>query len=172
MDVAEADVNYAAVNVPFALGYTYEHTFSTGADLGWTFDPGDLRPRRSSRASASSGVKYLRSPIDPATGEAVGLTLFSTLSPRSGSLQDPNDDKQLYRYITGSLLPADGACSLPNPLADQDLLREHRQPGRHAVLPVVRPAQPGPGRFGTIVVAYIFAAPVAVGRLPRRRPAT
>ena len=39
MDVAQADANYASVNVPFALGYTYEHSFSNAASLGWTFDP-------------------------------------------------------------------------------------------------------------------------------------
>ena len=39
MDVAQADVNYAGVNVPFSLGYTYERTFSNAAPCGWTFDP-------------------------------------------------------------------------------------------------------------------------------------
>ena len=41
MDVAQADANYASVNVPFALGYTYEHDFSEAAAkaIGWTFDP-------------------------------------------------------------------------------------------------------------------------------------
>ena len=43
MDVAQADANYASVNVPFALGYTYEHSFSNAASLGWSFDPVDLR---------------------------------------------------------------------------------------------------------------------------------
>ena len=28
MDVSEAGANYASVNVPFSLGYTYESTFS------------------------------------------------------------------------------------------------------------------------------------------------
>ncbi|HYF39545.1 MAG TPA: hypothetical protein VD930_07665, partial [Gemmatimonadales bacterium] len=42
MDVAQADANYSTVVVPFALGNTYEHTFS-GTDQ-WTFDPGIFGP--------------------------------------------------------------------------------------------------------------------------------
>ena len=36
MDVAQADANYSSVVVPFALGNTYEHTFSGTEE--WTFD--------------------------------------------------------------------------------------------------------------------------------------
>ena len=50
MDVAEAGANFASVNVPFSLGYTYEHTFAPAA--GWTFDPASS-VRRSSPAPAS-----------------------------------------------------------------------------------------------------------------------
>ena len=116
MDVAQADANYAAVNVPFALGVTYENTFSNGASLGWTFPPAIFGSAPFFPGIGFIGVKYLGSPLNPDTQEPVGLTLFGTFSRSSGSLQDPGDEKQLYRYITGGLLPTDGACSLTNPL--------------------------------------------------------
>src|SRR5262249_6899070 len=119
MDVAQADADYAGVNVPFAMGYTYEHDFSETATkaIGWTFDPSILWSAPFSNGPGFVGVKSLRSPIAPNPQQEVGLPLFGTFSRSSGSLQDPNDPPQLYRYITGGLLPSDGACSLPNPLA-------------------------------------------------------
>jgi cell wall assembly regulator SMI1 len=44
MDVANFASNYAAVNVPFSLGVTYESVFSSCPDLGCTFPP-DVRDR-------------------------------------------------------------------------------------------------------------------------------
>ena len=166
MDVAQADVNYASVNVPFALGYTYDHAFSNAADLGWTFDPAIFGSAPFFAGVGFVGTKFLRSPVDPVTGLEVGLTLFGTFSRSSGSLQDPNDDKQLYRYITGGLTEADGACSLPNPLqahicfvniSSQADMRQFQSSG---------PLNLAAGGSGTIVVAYIFAAPVRSGGCP------
>ena len=74
MDVAEAGANFSSVNVPFSLGYVYEHTFSPAA--GWTFDPSIFSPPFFS-GSGFVGVKYLKSPVDPVTNQEVGLTLFS-----------------------------------------------------------------------------------------------
>ena len=65
MDVAEAGANFASVNMPFSLGYTYEHTFAP-AD-GWTFDPSIFGPPFFA-GSGFVGVKYLKSPVDPAHG--------------------------------------------------------------------------------------------------------
>ena len=112
------------------------------------------------------GVKYLGSPDDPDTGEPVGLTLFGTFSRSSGSLQDPGDDKQLYRYITGGLLPTDGACSLPNPLDSKICFVNISSPADMRFFQSSGPIDLPPGGSGTIVVAYIFAAPVAVGGCP------
>ncbi|HWB43116.1 MAG TPA: hypothetical protein VG500_17760, partial [Gemmatimonadales bacterium] len=88
MDVANANSNYAAVNVPFALGVTYDNTFGDGASLGWTFPPAIFGSAPFFPGFGFIGVKYLGSPDDPDTGEPVGLTLFGTFSRSSGSLQD------------------------------------------------------------------------------------
>ncbi len=96
----------------------------------------------------------------------MGLTLFSTFSRSSGSLQDPGDEKQLYRYITGGLLPTDGACSLSNPLDSKICFVNISSPADMRFLQSSGPIDLVPGGFGTIVVAYIFAAPVASGGCP------
>ncbi len=166
MDVAQADANYAAVNVPFALGVTYENTFSDGASLGWTFPPAIFGSAPFFPGVGFIGVKYLGSPNDPDTGEPVGLTLFGTFSRSSGSLQDPTDEKQLYRYITGGLLPTDGACSLPNPLQSKICFVNISSPADMRFFQSSGPISLPPGGFGTVVVAYIFAAPVASGGCP------
>lgn len=166
MDVAQADANYAAVNVPFALGYTYENRFSNGASLGWTFDPAIFGSAPFFPGIGFVGVKFLGSPVAPPDTVPVGLTLFGTFSRSSGSLQDPNDDKQLYRYITGGLTPIDGACSLPNPLDSKICFVNIGSPADMRFFQSSGPIDLAPGGFGSITVAYIFAAPVAVPGCP------
>ena len=166
MDVASANANYAAVNVPFALGVTYENVFSDGASIGWTFPPAIFGSAPFFPGTGFVGVKYLGSPDNPETGEPVGLTLFGTFSRSSGSLQDPIDEKQLYRYITGRLSPTDGACSLANPLESKICFVNISSPADMRFFQSSGPVDLAPGGFGTIVVAYIFAAPVASGGCP------
>ncbi len=166
MDVAQADANYSTVNVPFALGVTYENSFGDGASLGWTFPPQIFGSAPFFPGIGFIGVKYLGSPINPDTQEPVGLSLFGTFSRSSGSLQDPGDEKQLYRYITGGLLPTDGACSLPNPLESKICFVNISSPADMRFFQSSGPIDLVPGGFGTIVVAYVFAAPVTSGGCP------
>ena len=166
MDVAQADANYSTVNVPFALGVTYENTFGDGASLGWTFPPAIFGSAPFFPGIGFIGVKYLGSPINPETLEPAGLSLFGTFSRSSGSLQDPGDEKQLYRYLTGGLLPVDGACSLPNPLESKICFVNISSPADMRFFQSSGPIDLAPGGFGTIVVAYIFSAPVASGGCP------
>ena len=113
MDVAESGANYASVNIPFSLGYTYELTFSPAA--GWTFDPSIFSPPFFP-GSGFVGVKYLKSPVDPITNEEVGLTLFSN-TINSGAFDDAQNAVQLYRYLSNNISTAagDAACNTGNP---------------------------------------------------------
>jgi hypothetical protein len=167
MDVANANANYASVNVPFALGYTYENDFSAEAarSLGWTFDPAIFGSAPFFAGVGFAGVKYLSSPINPVTQQQVGLTLFGTFSNSVGSLTDPNDDKQLYRYMTGHLLPTDGACTL-NADVDKICSVNLDSPTDMRFYQSSGPFDLAPGQFGTIAVAYVFAPPVADGNCP------
>ena len=92
--------------------------------------------------------------------------MFGTFSRSSGSLQDPIDEKQLYRYITGRLSPTDGACSLANPLESKICFVNISSPADMRFFQSSGPVDLAPGGFGTIVVAYIFAAPVSSGGCP------
>jgi hypothetical protein len=166
MDVAQADVNYSTVNVPFSLGVTYEHTFGNGASLGWTFPPAIFGSAPFFPGIGFIGVKYLGSPLNEVTGEPVGLSMFGTFSRSSGSLQDPQDEKQLYRYLTGRLAPTDGACSLPDPVESKICFVNISSPADMRFFQSSGPLSLGPGESGTIVVAYIFAAPVTSGGCP------
>jgi hypothetical protein len=159
MDVAEAGANYASVNVPFSLGYTYENTFS-GAS-GWTFDPTIFRPPFFA-GSGFVGVKYLKSPeVD---GEEVGLTLFSN-TINGGAFDDAQNAVQLYRYLSNNISTAagDAACNTGNPRETRICFINNVAPDDMRFFQSSGPLQLAPGQFGSIVVAYIFAPPVAVG---------
>ncbi len=158
MDVAEATVNFSSVNVPFALGHTYEHTFA-GAE-GWTFDPGIFSPPFFA-GSGFVGVKYLKSPI--VNGVEVGLTLFSN-TINGGAFDDAQNTTQLFRYLSNGINPAagDAPCNTGDPQQTRICFVNNTAPDDMRFFQSSGPLTLGPGQFGTIAVAYIFAAPVAV----------
>ncbi len=160
MDVAEAGANYASVNLPFALGYTYESTFS-GAD-GWTFDPG-IFGAPFFPGSGFVGVKYLKSPELPAGGE-VGLTLFSN-TINGGAFDDASNAIQLFRYLSNNISVAagDAACNTGVAAVTKICYINNGAPDDMRFFQASGPLTLGPGEFQSIVVAYIFAAPVSVG---------
>ena len=158
MDVANAGVNYATVNVPFAMGNTYDHGFTRFQ--GWTFDPAIFRPPFF-QGTGFVGVKYLKSP-EIAPGVEAGLTLFGTTTNGGGDFNDPRDVTQLYRYISGNVNPAlgDGQCSF-NPQVDHICFIRQSNAFDMRFFQSSGPLTLAPGGFGSIVVAYLFAAPVA-----------
>ncbi|HEU4682591.1 MAG TPA: hypothetical protein VFS51_12625, partial [Gemmatimonadales bacterium] len=159
MDVAQADANYSTVVVPFALGNTYEHTFSGTPE--WTFDPGIFGPPFFAGAGFT-GVKYLKSPVDPATGEEVGLSLFSN-TINGGAFDDASNVTQLYRYLSNNISTAAGDAACTFPQATRICYVNNGAPDDMRFFQSSGPLTLGPGEFQSIVVAYIFAAPVAVG---------
>jgi len=159
MDVAEAGANYASVNVPFSLGYTYEHTFSGTPE--WTFDPAIFGPPFFP-GSGFVGVKYLKSP--EIGGQEVGLTLFSN-TINSGAFDDASNGIQLFRYLSNNISVAagDAACNTGDPLVTKICYINNGQADDMRFFQASGPLTLGPGEFASIVVAYIFAAPVSVG---------
>jgi hypothetical protein len=159
MDVAEATVNFSSVNVPFSLGYVYAHDFSP-AD-GWTFDPTIFSPPFFP-GSGFVGVKYLKSPV--VNNVEVGLTLFSN-TINSGAFDDAQNTTQLYRYLSNNISPAagDANCNTGDPHVTHICYVNGSAPTDMRFFQSSGPLQLGPGQFGSIVVAYIFAAPVITG---------
>ncbi|HZB28426.1 MAG TPA: T9SS type A sorting domain-containing protein [Gemmatimonadales bacterium] len=155
MDVADFSVNYSSVNLPFALGYTYEHTF--GQEPGWTFDPA-VFGAPFFPGTGFAGVKYLRSPTG--AGE---IQLFSNTLNQATGFFDPQNATQLYRYLSGTVSTAAGdqACNF-GPPATTHVCFINPTAADSRFFQSSTPLTLGPGQFGSIVVAYIFAAPVAV----------
>jgi hypothetical protein len=160
MDVGEATANYSSVNLPFAMGYVYENTFSQPP--GWTFNPGIFQSPFFAGVGFV-GVKYLRSP----TG-AGAIQLFSNTvrQPPFPAVDDPATDRQLYRYLSGTLSPALGdlaSCNTGNPLVTHICFVNNTEPFDMRFYESSTPLSLGPGQSGSIVVAYIFAPPVKIG---------
>jgi hypothetical protein len=158
-DVAEATVNYSSVNVPFALGYTYARDFAPAA--GWTFDAGIFSPPFFP-GSGFFGVKYLKSPV--VNNVEVGLTLFSN-TINGGAFDDAQNTTQLYRYISNNISVAagDANCNTGTPQTTHICFVNNTAADDMRFFQSSGPLQLAPGQFGSIVVAYIFAAPVASG---------
>jgi hypothetical protein len=161
MDVSQSDGNYSTVFFPFALGNTYEHTFQGAA--GWTFDA-SIFGAPFFPGAGFVGVKYLKSPTGP--GE---INLFSnTVRSATGvAVGDPNDVVQLYRYLSGtqSIAAGDRPCQY-NPSTDRICYVNTAGPLDMRFFQSSTPLQLAPGEGGSIVVAYIMAAPVATATCP------
>jgi hypothetical protein len=163
MDVADYSENYTSVNLPFALGYTYDHRF--GKDVpGWTFDPG-IFSAPFFPGTGFVGVKYLSSPRD-ASGREVGLTSFSAYvnGGSDAPFRDAGSAVQLYRYLTGRLDPlaGDGRCNTGDPAVTHICFINQGLADDMRFFQSTGPLTLAPGEFGSIAVAMIFAAPVQV----------
>ncbi len=158
-DVADAGANYSSVNLPFALGYTYEHTFygpNQAADLGWTF-PDAIFGAPFFKGPGFTGAKYLASPSG--AGE---IQLFSN-TINGGDFNDAQNTTQLYRYLSGniSIAAGDEPCSYV-PAVDRICYVNNTGEDDMRFFQSSTPLTLGPGEAGSIVVAYIHAAPVAL----------
>jgi hypothetical protein len=156
-DVANAGSNYSSVNLPFALGFTYDHSFAAPPD--WKFDP-SLFSAPFFAGAGFTGTKYLKSP----TG-AGAIKLFSNTingQPFAGAVNDPRDVVQLFRYLSGTLSPATGdqACNTGNPAVTRICFINNTSSQDMRFFQSSTPLTLGPGESGSIVVAYLFAAPV------------
>ena len=158
MDVSNAGTNFCSVNIPFALGFCYEHTFTFDPTSGEQYDNPTIWGPPFFGGPGFVGVKYLRSPTG--AGE---IQLFSNTINSATGFRDPANVFQLFRYLSGNLDPAQGdqACNVAGGFAV----------GICFINPAAADARfyqsstalsLAPGGFGSIVVAYIFAAPVAI----------
>jgi len=172
MDVTlNAGENFSTAILPFDIGLSYHGGF-TAADF--IYPPDLFFPPFFIDAPGLIGVKYLKSPVDPITGQEVGLTLFSnTQNPSSPGAQfvDPLGDKQLWRYLSGRLDPSQGdpPCNIEASIITGDprttvrpLCFIFQQASDTRFYQSSGPFSIEPGDVGTIVVAYIIAPTVNV----------
>jgi hypothetical protein len=158
----DANENYASVNLPFALGHTYDRRFEQYQ--GWSFDPDIFSPPFFAGVGFV-GVKFLSSPRD-SSGKAVGLTNFGGYA-RGGTdipFRDPESPQQLYRFLSGRLdaNAGDPQCNIGDPSVTRICYVNQGAAGDMRSFQSTGPLALRPGGFASIAVAMIFAAPVAV----------
>lgn len=168
MDVtANAGQNFSTAVLPFDLGISYHGGFSAPE---FTYFPELFQPPFFTNAPGLIGIKYLRSPINPATDEQVGLTLFSATLNQATGFPDPRTDKQLWRYLSGKVNPAQGdfPCNITAEVVAADPANVQRSlcflaqtAADTRFYQASGPFTMNPGDEATIVVAYIAAATVA-----------
>ncbi|HEX6990236.1 MAG TPA: T9SS type A sorting domain-containing protein, partial [Gemmatimonadales bacterium] len=156
MDVGSAGDNYSTVELPFALGNTYQKDF--GKPNTWTFDPGIFAPPLFAGVGFV-GVKYLKSPTGPGAIQLFGNTI------NGGAFGDARNTTQLFRYLSGNISTAagDAPCNTGDPVETHVCYVNNTAADDMRFFQSSTPLTLGPGQFGSIAVAYIFAAPAIVG---------
>jgi hypothetical protein len=152
--------NFSTGFLPFNMGMAYHARFTTD-DFNYAARA-DLYAPPFFQGPGFVGVKYLRSPIDPATKQQVGLTLFSNTT-NGGTFPDPNGVKQLFRYLKGDVNTAAGdpPCTIPQSI-QRRLCALVQDPSDTRFYEASGPFSLGPGQSATIVVAYTHGPPRAV----------
>jgi hypothetical protein len=173
MDVGPAtfDENFSTAILPFDVGLSYNGGFD---DQSFEYPPSVFFPPFFTQAPGLMGIKYLKSPLDPQTGEEVGLTQFTITGWTPGftnslGVPDPGGSTQLWRYMSGQLDAGkgDGACNVEAEIATANPATTKRsvcfvaqQRGDTRFYQASGPFDLGPRETGTIVVAYIAAPTV------------
>ena len=166
MDVSNAGNNFSSAVLPFDLGMSYHGGFSAPE---FSYPPDLFFPPFFTNAPGIVGIKYLRSPTDPATGQEVGLTLFSGTDNSNTGFPDPLGDKQLWRYLSGNLQPAAGDFPCNNTpevdtgipeTTERSICYLNQTAADTRFYQASGPFDLNPGERATIVVSYIMAPTV------------
>ncbi len=163
MDVANAGANFASVNLPFAIGYTYESDFTR--PNGWQFDPAIFGAPFFS-GSGFVGIKYLKGPDGPGEIQLYGNTT------NGGAFSDAANVTRLFRFLKGDVQPAAGdpQCNNGDPRVTRVCYIAPATPFDVRHFQSSTELELEPGGSGSIVVAYVHAAPVAItGYVPGTR---
>jgi hypothetical protein len=149
-----AGTNFASVNMPYAMGYAYHRDFLRAA--GWTFSP-NIFGAPFFAGSGFVGIKYLKSATGP--GE---INLYSNTT-NGGAFPDPNSAVRLYKYMSGTITPADGvACNQGDPLVSRICYVGDVNAADVRMMLSSTPFALEAGGSASVVVSYIHAAPVQI----------
>jgi hypothetical protein len=160
------DLNYSTASFPFNLGVAYDGTFF---EPDFVYPPQLFFPPFFTNAPGMLGVKYLKSPTNPATGQEVGLTSFS-LTTNGGAFPDPSSVQRAWRYHSLSVDPGKGDANCTFPLAE---VKAKRSCYLAQITADVRfyigsgPFSLEPGQSATIATAQYAAATVSTSEIKR-----
>lgn len=151
----QAGRNFASVNMPFAMSFTYHADFPRQA--GWTFPP-DINGPPFFPGVGFVGIKYLKS----ATGEGE-IALFSNTCNGCGQFNDPPNTTLLYKILSGNVTAADGyQCNQGDVTETRICWIRDAAPADVRVVQSSTALALEAGQSASIVVSYIHAAPVTV----------
>jgi hypothetical protein len=156
-DVGDFLTNYSTAFLPFAMAAAYVGDWQ---EPNWQF-PSNIFSPPFAVAPGFVGVKYLKSPINPATNTEFGISIFSNTS-NGPPFDDATGIQQMYRYLSGTVSTAlgDPSCTVSNPQA-RHLCALVQQQTDTRFFQSSGPFRLDPGQSEVIVVAYVFAAAVA-----------
>jgi hypothetical protein len=163
-DEGNASFNFSSAVLPFSLVAVMKSNF---AEPLWVY-PASAFGDPFFPAPGFEAVKYLKSPInpatetvpgDPSTGKPFGISVWGNTCNGCGLLNDAVGVPQMYRYLAGRVSPAlgDGQCN-----SDPILLHTCAALQAYADTRFFESSGPfdlAPGQSSVIVVAMIFAAP-------------
>ena len=157
-----ATQNFSTAILPFEMGLSYHGGF---VGSGMRFDPTIFKPPFFTASPGIIGTKFLRTPVDPITGRAVGLTHFAiTQNPSSTGAQftDPLGVVQLWRYLSGRVVSGlDPDCNvLPTTPSERPVCFVSQQAGDTRFFQSTGPFSLEAGESTTIAIAFIVAATV------------
>jgi hypothetical protein len=152
-DVGASGQNYSTAILPFAMGVAYKSNFY---EPTWAYPP-DIFGAPFAAAPGFEGVKYLKSPTNPATGLQFGITMF-TNTTNGAPFPDRVGVQALWRLLSNNLLAQDGTCNAP---VGTPMCQLVSTPVDARFIQASGPLSIAAGQSAVIVVAYVHAAPVA-----------
>jgi hypothetical protein len=152
-DVAVFADNYASISLPFRTAFGYSGRFEPEA--GWTFPFEVFGAAPFAALPGLIGTRFLRAPAD--------LAMFSEFTGTPSGHPDPLGVNQLWRYLSGYLGSSDPPCNVST---DPAVVRARKvcfvkgfqSDDRYSQS--IGPFTLAPGESRTVVLGYLFAAPL------------
>ena len=152
-DEGNSGINYSTANLPFSMGFVYKANFS---EPTWSF-PADIFGAPFAPAPGMQGVKYLKSPTNPATGRPYGISMF-TNTTNGGAFPDRFGVQAMWRLASNNLQSQDGSCNAPIGTPMCQLVQTYSDTRFYMYS---GPMTIKPGESAIIVVGIVHAAPVS-----------
>jgi hypothetical protein len=154
--------NYATGIFPFNISLAYESSFT---DPEYSYPKALFHSPFYENAPAITGMKYLRSPINKATGQELGMSSLS-MHTNGGAFRDPGNVRQNWRYVSLNVDASKGdpSCNVGTP-AQVKAARScflSQTPADVRIFMGSGPFQLDPGQTVTISVAMMAAAVTAI----------
>jgi hypothetical protein len=150
-DEGDAGHNFSTANLIFNSVINYKSDFR---EPTWQFPP-SVFSAPFAAAPGFFGMKYLATPGN------LGITMSGNTT-NGGQFPDAVGVPRLWRNLTGSLLSTDGTCSIQQPVLRRQCFWASQSSDTRIFASSYSPASTiKPGQAATIVVALVWAAPVA-----------